>query len=142
MLASPQLRADARRTHLARLAAPRRRCSLRAGREHPPEANEPRWLGHGDPHGYSTDDDHDDDVELHYGQWEGLSPESASLAFTTETELAHGEALHKELQDLKAGEKGLAHRWVVVIAMVAAFVLCNMDKVCMASLATCFCFTG
>jgi hypothetical protein len=37
--------------------------------------------------------------------------------------------LEKELEDVKAQEKGLPHRWLVVIAMVAAFVLCNMDKV-------------
>eukprot|EP00892_Ulva_mutabilis_P012793 jgi/Ulvmu1/9887/UM057_0043.1 len=38
-------------------------------------------------------------------------------------------ALRAELQHLKENEKGLPHRWVVVIAMIAAFVLCNMDKV-------------
>jgi hypothetical protein len=96
---------------------------------HANSPNEPRWLGkYGDPAGNSTDDEFEE-PELHYGQWEGLSPESAGLAFASETELAHGERLHKELQNLKDSEKGLAHRWVVVIAMVAAFVLCNMDKV-------------
>lgn len=38
-------------------------------------------------------------------------------------------ALRAELEHLKANEKGLPHRWIVVIAMIAAFVLCNMDKV-------------
>lgn len=38
-------------------------------------------------------------------------------------------ALRAELGQLKDNEKGLPHRWVVVIAMIAAFVLCNMDKV-------------
>jgi hypothetical protein len=71
----------------------------------------------------------DEDDAAHYSHWEGLSPESASLAFTTEAKLAHGEALHKELKQLKDKEKGVPHRWWVVWAMVASFVLCNMDKV-------------
>jgi hypothetical protein len=61
--------------------------------------------------------------------WDGISPESTSLVVASETKLAHGEALQKELQDLRADEKGVPHRWWVVWAMVASFVLCNMDKV-------------
>lgn len=63
-----------------------------------------------------------------YGKFEGLCPESA-LAFASEAELAHCETAHKELQDLKDNETGIPHRWYVVMAMVAAFALCNMDKV-------------
>lgn len=37
--------------------------------------------------------------------------------------------LQGEFDGLKAQEKGIPHRWLVVSAMVAAFVLCNMDKV-------------
>jgi hypothetical protein len=39
------------------------------------------------------------------------------------------ETLKAELDALRMQETGLPHRWVVVIAMIAAFVLCNMDKV-------------
>lgn len=39
--------------------------------------------------------------------------------------------LQEEFDALKAKEKGIPHRWLVVSAMVAAFVLCNMDKVCL-----------
>ena len=41
--------------------------------------------------------------------------------------------LQHEFDELKAQEKGIPHRWFVVGAMVAAFVLCNMDKVCFCS---------
>ena len=63
--------------------------------------NEPRWLGMDDHEGYETDDEDLFAEPAHYGQFEGFSPESAALAFSSEAALAHGEPMHKELQQLQ-----------------------------------------
>jgi hypothetical protein len=51
------------------------------------------------------------------------------LAIASAASLAQGLDAHTVLKELEEDKAGLPHRWVVVAAMVAAFVLCNMDKV-------------